>query len=117
MPGNNCTQNTIDSRALIGGGTLNCRTGCSGIVGTWIFTARTSVHQKTGLQGKEATCMIPAEYHTLRLRKLYRDNCDYSYVPREGLARLFDVRKPAFETREDIMYLSPNLNHYSLITT
>ena len=35
--GNNCTQNTIDSRALIGGGTLYCRSGCSGSVGNLNF--------------------------------------------------------------------------------
>ena len=32
-----CTQSTIDSRALIGGGTLYCRSGCSGSVGSMNF--------------------------------------------------------------------------------
>ena len=31
--GGSCSQSTIDSRALIGGGTLYCRSGCSGSVG------------------------------------------------------------------------------------
>ena len=35
--GGSCSQNTIDSRTLIGGGTLSCRSGCSGSVGSMSY--------------------------------------------------------------------------------
>ena len=35
--GGSCSQSTIDSRTLIGGGTLSCRSGCSGSVGSMSY--------------------------------------------------------------------------------
>ena len=66
--GGRCTQSTIDNRVLLGGGTLSCRTGCSGNIGTltyyctdfstaedWSAGERTQIYDASGLTYFEAS--------------------------------------------------------------
>ena len=66
--GENCSQSTIDDRVLIGGGTLQCRVGCIGSVGSmsyyctdfstsedWSAGERTYIYNASGVTYFEAS--------------------------------------------------------------